>query len=278
MIPMEVVLVLAPVETFSVAVDAFTLYGESQGRDPSAVFLHGMAGNLQSWDTLWQALGDDLQALRYDLRGFGRSGWDADHAYDNADDLLAVLDARQVESADLVGISLGGAVALNFALRHPGRVNSLVLLSPGLVAWEWSEDWRQRWRAVTDAARAGDLGEARKRWWRHPLFDSTRETPAGAALWRSISAYACCHWLADPHVRAMPDIERLHTLLAPTLLLTGQRDLPDFRLIADVIAASASRVHRVDLPECGHLVHLEAPAACAREIRRFWKIPGDYWV
>ncbi len=237
-----------------------------------------MAGDLHSWDSLWAALGEDLQALRYDLRGFGSSAWDSQRPYDHADDLLAVLDARELETVDLVGISLGGSVALNFALRHPGRVRSLVAISPGLVAWEWSESWREQWRTVADAAREGNIQEARERWWRHALFDSVRDTPAGPALRQSIFRYSGVHWLGDPHVRALPDIERLHTLQAPTLLLTGQKDLPDFRLIGEVIAASAPRVQWRDFADCGHLVHLEAPEACAREIREFWKIPGNDWV
>ena len=56
---------------------------------------------------------------------------------------------------------------------------------------------------------------------------------------------------------------------ARTLLLTGGRDLEDFRLIADLVAASARAVQRVELPGAGHLLHLEAPAVCARQLLAF---------
>jgi len=256
--------------SFVVEAAGVSLYGEYRGTAPGLVFLHGMGGDLHSWDSLWRELPADLPALRYDLRGFGRSGWDAELPYDHADDLLALLDARGIDCADLVGVSLGGSVALNFALRHPRRVRSLVLISPGVVAWEWSEEWRALWRRSADAARAGDLDRARELWWQHPLFASTRGSDAGPALHAAIMAYACRHWLADPHVRALPDIERLHTLQAPTLLLSGGRDMADFRLIAEVLEASVPHLQRQDFADCGHLLYLECPATCAAAMAAFW--------
>jgi pimeloyl-ACP methyl ester carboxylesterase len=67
----------------------------------------------------------------------------------------------------------------------------------------------------------------------------------------------------------LPDVERLHLLGTRTLLLTGGRDLEDFRLIAAAIEASARDVERVDDPALGHLVHLEDPVGCARKIQSF---------
>ncbi len=256
-------------QEFSLALPEVNLHGLRRGAHPETVFLHGFGGNLHTWDAVLQYLGEDFPALRYDQRGFGESGWDAETPYDHADDLLAVLDFAGIARADLVGLSQGGATALNFALRHPGRVRRLVLVSPGMVAWEWSDDWRWYWRSVTDLARAGDMDAARELWWRNPLFDSTRDGPAGPAVRAEVMRYAGHHWLADPHVRALPDVEQLHHLQVPTLLLTGGLDLPDFRLIADLIAGSAPQVERVDFPRLGHLLHSEDPAACARHISAF---------
>jgi pimeloyl-ACP methyl ester carboxylesterase len=67
----------------------------------------------------------------------------------------------------------------------------------------------------------------------------------------------------------LPDVERLHLLATRTLLLTGGCDLEDFRLIADLIEASASHLQRVDDPARGHLLHLEDPAGCAARIGAF---------
>ncbi len=236
---------------------------------PSAVFLHGFAGDLHTWDAMWSEFGENLCALRYDLRGFGRSTGGGGEPYSHADDLLAVLDARQLEQVDLVGVSMGGGIALNFALDHPRRVRRLVLISPSLVAWEWSEQWQLMWRRLTACARAGQLDEARRLWWQHPLFASARASDAGPALYAAIMRYSGSHWLQDNQRPALADVERLYRLQCRTLLLTGAHDLPDFRLIADLVEASVPDLLRVDLADAGHMLHIEQPAACARQVGSF---------
>jgi pimeloyl-ACP methyl ester carboxylesterase len=243
---------------------------EQRGRSPRAVFVHGFASDLHSWDLLWEQLGPQLAALRFDLRGFGRSSSPNGKAFTHADDLLSILDRTGIDQCDLVGVSMGGAIALNFTLNHPGRVRSLVLLSPGIVGWEWTQAWRTRWQAITAEARRGALDQARQLWWQHPLFATTRESAAGVELQASIERYSGAHWIRDDHQLLVPDIERLHQLVTPTLLLTGGRDVEDFRVIAALIGAGSTRVERIDDPQRGHLLHLEDPLTCARHINEFW--------
>jgi pimeloyl-ACP methyl ester carboxylesterase len=243
-------------------------HAEQTGAPPRAVFLHGFGGDLHTWDLVWPELGVQLSALRYDMRGYGQSTAPPG-PYTQTGDLLAVLDACAFERCDLVGVSQGGAVALNFALDHPGRVRRLVLISPALVGWDWSPAWRARWRAIVTEAREGRLDSARRMWWEHPLFATTRTSAAGPALRASIERYSGAHWLGDEHRLLLPDVERLHGLAVPTLLLTGGQDLEDFRVIAGLIEAGAPGVQRVDEPALGHLVHLEDPRGTAQRIRQF---------
>lgn len=245
------------------------LFTRRNAEQPRAVFLHGFSADLHSWDRVWRALDNSLPALRYDLRGHGRSLAMGDIAYDHAADLLAVLDDSGLTQCDLVGVSMGGSIALNFALDHPERVRRLVLISPGLVAWEWSERWLALWRGIVERAQSGAMDEARELWWRHPLFETTRRSVAADELHQSIMRYSGAHWLHDSHRLMLPDVERLHLLSVPTLLLTGANDFDDFRLIADLIEASASDLLRIDLPALGHLLQLEASERCAVEILAF---------
>ena len=254
---------------FTVRIAGADFYARQQGDKPRAVFLHGFGGDLHTWDGVWSELACAVPALRYDLRGFGRSTSHDDAPFDHADDLLAILDATGIGQCDLVGVSMGAGIALNFTLDHPGRVRNLVLISPGLVGWEWSAGWQSLWRPIVAAARAGAIDEARRLWWQHPLFASTRSSAGGQALFDSIMRYCGAHWIRDNHRLKLPDVERLCLLEARTLLLTGGRDLEDFRLIADLVAASARAVQRVELPGAGHLLHLEDPAGCARQLLAF---------
>src|SRR3546814_7968339 len=103
-----------------------------------------------------------FRSIRYDLRGSGQSVASDDKPFRHASDLHALLDAMGVECCDLLGVSLGGAIALNFALDHPRRVRRLVLVSPGITAWDWSDEWRTLWAAITDAARSVGVARARE--------------------------------------------------------------------------------------------------------------------
>jgi pimeloyl-ACP methyl ester carboxylesterase len=218
-------------------------------------------------------MSDDVTALRYDLRGFGRSVTSEQLPFTHAEDLSAILDAAGIERCDLIGVSMGGSIALNFALDRPERVRNLVLISPGLVGWEWSDAWLKLWRRIEERARSGALDEARNLWWMHPLFRTTRASTAGPELYESIMRFGCAQWIGeDLHRSMLPDVERLHRLGCRTLLLTGAHDVGDFRLIADLIEASAADIERDDDSTCGHLRHLEDPPGCARKILSFLRV------
>lgn len=241
---------------------------------PGALFLHGFGEDLHTWDLLWRQLHGELPALRYDLRGFGRSVAERDEQpFSHAEDLAEIIEVLNLAPVDLVGSSMGASIALHFALDHPQRVRRLVLISPGLVAWDWSDRWREQWQPIVDAARSGDMESARERWWQHPLFDSVRHGPAADWARAGIARFAGRQWIADHEQPALPDVERLHQLAIPTLLLSGDDDVEEFRIIADLIEASVPVVQRVRFPARGHMLQLEEPAACAHHISRFLQVP-----
>ena len=201
--------------------------------------------------------------LRYDLRGFGKSTARTDAPFDHVEDLHALLDALALDRCNLVGVSMGGGIALRFALDYPDRVERLALISPMIAGWEWSEDWMTAWRPITRAARRGDMDEARRLWWTHPVFDSIRSSPAASIAEEEIMRFSGAVWVHDNQRPVMPDVERLHRLEAPTLLLTGECDAEDFRLMADLIEGSGKDVRRIDRPSHGHMLHFEDPTGCA---------------
>jgi 2-succinyl-6-hydroxy-2,4-cyclohexadiene-1-carboxylate synthase len=253
-------------QAFAVAVEGATLAGERSGTGTPLVLVHGMAGRRGDWDRLIAALPAGFATLRYDLRDFGQSTVQEDLPYSHACDLLALFDTLKIARAPLLGLSMGGGVALNFALSHPERVSRLALISPALVGWEWSDEWKALWRSISRAARDGDLVLARERWWQHPMFAAVRESEAADELRRAIGAYHGRQWIRDTQRDELPDADRLHSLAMPTLLLTGERDFSDLRLIADVIEGAAPHVTRIDFEGAGHMLHLERPAEVATAI------------
>ncbi len=243
---------------------------ERQGDGGNTVFVHGLGGDIHSWDAIWAAI-DDRPMTRYDLRGFGLSPAGSSAPFDHVEDLLALLDALAIDQCDLIGLSMGGGIALRFALDHPGRVRRLALISPMIAGWEWSDAWMTAWRPVTRAARRGDMDAARRAWWAHPVFDSVRGTVAGQAVEAEIMRFPGDQWVRDDQRPVLPDVERLHTLKPPTLLLSGGCDHPDFQLMAELIAGSGEAVNWIVRPAMGHMLQLEDPAGCAGAITgHFW--------
>lgn len=256
---------------FAVEVEGATLVGERYGPNEGVplVLVHGFGGSRHDWELVTQALPPGRAVLRYDQRGFGASEARTAEPFSHGQDLIALLDALQIEQADLCGVSLGGATALDCALDAPRRVRRLVLISPMLTGWSWSPEWIERWKTIGRAARAGDIERARSLWYDHPLFAPVRSGRQADTLRQSIAAFAGRQWIQDDQRPEMPMVDRLHALGTPTLLLTGGLDLPDFRLMADLIAGASSTVERIDDPTAGHLLTLERPNEVATAMTAF---------
>lgn len=107
------------------------LHYKVEGSGETLVFIHGLSDSLLYWEFLATNLKGDYQVIRMDLRGHGESELGSDEITIDlyADDLSDILDEANVNEVNLIGFSLGGAVALDFALNHPDRVSSMVLMS-----------------------------------------------------------------------------------------------------------------------------------------------------
>lgn len=256
---------------FTITSGGATLVGDWRGDDSARplILVHGFGGSRHDWNHVRDRLPPSILTIAYDQRGFGDSSALEGETYSHSDDLLALLDDLGIAQADLCGMSLGGATVLNFALNHPDRVRRLILVSPLIVAWSWSSDWIDRWKAIGRTARAGEMDAARELWWQHPLFDEVRKTSHSSEMRQSIEAFSGRQWVSDPQREELPDVDRLHQLRSPTLLLTGALDLPDFRLIGELIEAAVPDITRIDYPDAGHMLNYEKPDEIAAEIARF---------
>ncbi len=109
------------------------LYYEAAGQGQTLAFIHGLGSSTRDWERQIPAFSQDYQVVAFDLRGHGQSDKPAGPYTIQmlAGDLAGLLDGLQIDSAHLVGISLGGAVGLQFALDHPARVRSLALVNSG---------------------------------------------------------------------------------------------------------------------------------------------------
>lgn len=116
-------------------VDGTDLFVREVGRGTPALFVHGLGGNSTNWTDLMWLLSDELRTVAPDLPGFGRSGPSASGDYSpqgQADFLAGFVRRRFEQPVHVFGNSMGGAISLQLAGRHPDLVRSLTLVSPAL--------------------------------------------------------------------------------------------------------------------------------------------------
>ncbi len=255
------------------AVNGTRLRYQLTGIGPPLVFLHGFTLDLRMWDTQMATFTPHYQVLRYDLRGFGGSALTETMVYDHADDLGALLDHLGIETAAIVGLSMGGGVALDFALAYPDRVRALVLADTMIGGYRWSGRWQAATAPIWNMAREEGVAPAKALWLAHRgLFSAALEQQAvAAALTQMIDDYSGWHWCnRDPHRKPThPTIERLRQVTSPTLIVTGEHEDPDFVAQANLLSAQIPGAQSRVLPGVGHLTALEAPDAFNRTVLDF---------
>ena len=254
--------------------DGVRLHFLDEGPGQPVLLVHGHTLDLRIWDGLIEALrAAGRRPIRYDLRGHGRSDRPARgyHWADHAADAAAVLDAAAVARAPVVGYSIGGGIALEMALTMPGRVSSLVLLSPVLPDREYEPEFFASLREVAratrrDGIRAAMLGP----WLESPLWRGSIAIPGVRERLAAIVAdFPGAEYLAaerDRVERAWTVPNRLPEIAVPTLVAAGELELPGFRAWAAEIAGGIPGARLELLAGLGHLHLLESPALIARLI------------
>jgi pimeloyl-ACP methyl ester carboxylesterase len=239
---------------------------EEEGEGPPVVLIHGHTADRRLWDRQSAFLAQSgFRAVRYDLRGHGCTDAPATgYAFaDYALDLRDLLDHLRIDCAHLAGLSMGGGVALTFALDNPQRVASLTLIDSCLPGYAYSSEFEADIERLRDAVRTEGTAPALQKYWlEHPIFASIRRFPDRFdLLWRMVITYPAADYLDEteyPVPERQPS-DRLHEIAAPALIMAGELDLPDFLLIAEILAANIPNARRLVVPDAGHVLNLEKP-------------------
>lgn len=112
------------------------LHYQTLGQGQPLILLHGLFGSGDNWGTVAKHFSQHYQVICVDLRNHGRSPHSASQSYaDMADDLLELCDTLSLERIHLLGHSLGGKVAMQFAAHHPHRVEKLIVVDMATRAY-----------------------------------------------------------------------------------------------------------------------------------------------
>jgi pimeloyl-ACP methyl ester carboxylesterase len=257
--------------TASVAQPA--IFYEAAGAGPPVVMIHGGQMDRRMWDPQFLPYAKSFRVVRYDVRNYGRSS-SATVPYSDVEDLLALLDEQKIRKAHLVGLSLGGRIALEFAVAHPDRVASLVAVAPGLPGFPNEDEDESRWPKMLRAAQEKGGEAAAELWLSDPFMIPAMENPAIAPKLRQLALENGRAWLANPLLAKRPDppvAKRLGEIRVPTLVVVGDRDIRHMQRIAEKLAGEVPGAQKVVLAGAGHIANMEKPAEFDAAVLPFLK-------
>jgi 3-oxoadipate enol-lactonase len=235
------------------------------------VLLHDGLLDRRVWDDQFVAFARHYRTIRYDRRGYGNSSA-PDRPFSEVSDLHHLLRHLGISEAHLLGMSDGGKVALEFALKHPGMVTALVLVGSSFGGHRPSEEKQRRVSEILSVARERGVEAGIEAWMEDPFYPPARDKQAARERVRRIARENLPRLLSAPGLRQEPDLptmESLSRIVAPTLILVGERDDRDNREIASILASRLLRAEKKVFAGCGHLVNLERP-------KEFYGVVADF--
>lgn len=244
-----------------------TFYYEVAGTGQPLVLVHAGICDARMWDEQFACFAQHYRVVRYDMRGFGQTALvEGDYAHHQ--DLCALLDHLGIEQTAILGCSLGGTTAIDFALSYPNRMRALipVCCEPSGFADPVEDPLPEGWDDFIAAHKAGDLAymaEYEVRLW----VDGPHRTPAQveAAVRdqvRAMNLIALTNeatGLGTRHRLTPPAFGRLHEIQAPTLVIVGDLDQGSMVRAADVMATQIAGAQKRVIAGTAHLPNLEQP-------------------
>ncbi|MSP13094.1 MAG: alpha/beta hydrolase [Chloroflexi bacterium] len=253
------------------------IYYEMAGAGPPFVMIHAGVADHRQWNNEFAEFAKEFRVVRYDRRGYGKSQPVAGE-FSDLGDLTALLRHLNVtRPAVVMGCSMGGETAMDFALTHPASVRALIMVGSAPSGLELDVPRPAKFAAAKQAYDAGDLdlaAEIETQIW----FDGMDRTPAQVnqpmrRLAYEMNRIALSHESKELGKR-LPDAPspaagRLAELDIPVLAIVGVQDIPYMLAAADYMVEHIRSVRKVVFEDAAHLSNMDQPDAFRRTVREF---------
>jgi len=232
------------------------------GGSPTVLLLHGLGVNGSSWALQLPALEKaGFRVLAPDLRGFGKSTYPGGRlsAFILASDMAALLDLFHAGAAHVIGISMGGIIALQLAIEHPNLVDKLILVNTfARLRPQRLSVWVYYALRLFLVHTLGLPTQARVVSWR--IFPRPEQAELRSTLYAQITQANPAGYRATMRALARFNaLPRLNELCHPTLVITGERDTTVPAEVQNEMAARIPLARQVIIPDAGHAVIAEQP-------------------
>ena len=241
------------------------------------VMLHGFTGSTKTWEQIASML-PQYRIIAIDCIGHGQTESPNDYTLYKMEYQLAVLEevfeALQLTNFTLVGYSMGGRIALSYAIKYPGRVKTLILesASPGLRTEQERNVRKEADDALANKIQLYGVTSFLDTWENIPLFASQKQLPQHvqqAIREERLQQHeqGLANSLRGMGTGVMPPMwGQLHTLSLPVILITGALD-KKFVDIAREMTAFTQKVRHLIVNDVGHAIHVENPAEFATIVK-----------
>lgn len=262
----------APVQGYA-AVNGTKLFYEVRGQGRPLVLIHGGLMDRRMWDGQFELFAEKYKVVRYDIRGYEKSD-KAVGKYSHIEDLLGLLDYLRIGKACLLGLSLGGQIALDFTLRHPGRVDALILAGGAVTGfpYKYPADFLAKYTAVFQAAKTGDLDKGVEKTLELPFFIPAKPDSVLVNRMRPMLRENFLAWTTSEGQAVWPEpsaYSRLEKITVPTLVLLGDKDSQSILDCGADLAARIKGARKEIVRDAAHHINMEQPQEFNRLVLDF---------
>lgn len=248
-----------------VEVDKGRLYFEEMGKGRALIMIHGGFIDRRMWDQQFEEFAKHFRVIRYDARNHGLSeSAPGDYVY--YEDLRLLCERLHIQKAALLGLSMGGRVAIDYSIAYPENVWALVLASPRASGYSFDSKECQKFNEKYGAAyRSGNFEEMAEAflqgWTDGPFRDPSEIDPEVRNKTKRMALDHERHNGSGVRMRELdpPALDRLDEINAPTLAIAGDLDMPDILDIVDRVDKQASHSQKRIIHGAAHMINLEKP-------------------
>lgn len=257
-------------------VEGGRLYYEVLGEGLPLILIHAGFLDSRMWDEQFKLFAEEFKVIRYDVRGFGKSDRPSSK-FTNSNDLYSLLKHLQIPKATLIGVSNGGAIALDFAVEHPEMLEKLILVGTGVRGYENTPVEEKIWDKFDEMMKPQELAVKENRLAEAVEIDVNVWAPAQNPRNRKRIleiAMDNVHTQAEPPGKwqakqQTPTFKRLNEIKAPTLLIVGDRDVEGMLLLSKRLQRLIPNSKLEMVEGADHVVNLSKPRQFNRLVLEF---------
>ena len=262
-------------QTGFVALQDARLYFEITGAGSPVLLLHAGIADHRMWDAQCAELAKQFRLIVPDLRGYGLSNTE-NLPFRHSEDVHALIQHLELDTVSVAGCSIGGRVALDLAITHPEDVGALILVAPGLRGYDYKDEETLAKDAILEELIASDKREEAADMlvdiWVVGLHRSRAAVSSGIRSLVRGMILDNFDAVADRFQETTAEhdmISRLSDIDKPTLIIVGNRDLPDMQAISKLIVEKIPGAKRLVIPGTAHFPNLEKASLFNRAVAQF---------